>query len=163
MSREACTGAEPAVDSTGLPDGRRFMLIIRLQRTGRRNTPSYRIVIAEKSNAVKGKTLENLGHYLPSQNPPVLECDTDRVMHWVKKGAGMSDTVARMLAKKGVKGLERFVVKYTKQKSKKESAETPAAPAPAAPAAAAKPEAPEAPKDSAPVENSEAKATDAKA
>ncbi len=42
------------------------MLVVRLQRTGRKNLPAYRIVVAEKARPVKGKYLEIVGHYLPA-------------------------------------------------------------------------------------------------
>ena len=116
------------------------MLVIRLQRTGRKNLPSYRIVVAEKARPVKGKFLEILGHYLPAQNPPVFEVDQEQVAAWVKKGAIPSDTVARLLKRQGMKDMEKFIFRYPKRKSKNaepEAEPTAAAPAPApAPAAA---------------------------
>ena len=122
------------------------MLKIRLQRTGRENTPTYRIVLAEKSAPAKGKFLEILGHYLPARDPVILEHKEERITHWISKGAIPSDTVARILAKKGMKGLDKYFQKYAKQRPKGE--EPPAPEAPAAPAAEIKAEAPkeEAPK-----------------
>jgi small subunit ribosomal protein S16 len=116
------------------------MLVIRLQRTGRENTPTYRIVLSEKSKHAKKGVQESFGHYLPSGKNPVFECNQERVAHWVKMGAIPSDTVARLLAKAGMKGMDKYYIKYTKQKSKKappEGAAAPAAAAPAAPAAEA--------------------------
>jgi small subunit ribosomal protein S16 len=108
------------------------MLVIRLQRTGRTNLPSFRLVVAEKARSAKGKFQEIVGHYLPAQNPPVFEVVTDRVTHWVKNGAQPSDTVARLLKRHGVQNMERFIQRYAKRKSKNPEAEA-AAPA-AAPA-----------------------------
>jgi small subunit ribosomal protein S16 len=114
------------------------MLVIRLQRTGRENTPTFRIVVSEKARSAKKGTLEILGHYLPSREQPVFECHQDRLEHWISKGAQPSDTMARLLKKAGAQGMDKFIVRYAKQKSKKE-AEAPkaATPAPAAPAAEA--------------------------
>ena len=112
------------------------MLVIRLQRTGRENLPSYRLVVAEKARPVKGKYLEIVGHYLPARDPAVLEKKDDRIVHWIAKGAQPSDTIARLLKRAGVDGMDKFIRSYTKQKSKKEAA--------AAPAASAAPEAPKA-------------------
>jgi len=47
------------------------MLKIRLQRTGRENIPTYRIVVADKRDPVKGKFLEVVGHYLPARDPVI--------------------------------------------------------------------------------------------
>ncbi|MDD5054800.1 MAG: 30S ribosomal protein S16 [Candidatus Peribacteraceae bacterium] len=115
------------------------MLIIRLQRTGRENTPTFRIVVSEKARSAKKGALEILGHYLPSQKEGVFTCKTDRVKYWIGKGAQVSDTMARLLKKNGLEGMEKFIQRYTKQKSKGEEeakpAEAAAAPAPeAAPA-----------------------------
>jgi small subunit ribosomal protein S16 len=103
------------------------MLVIRFQRTGRRNVPTFRLVVAEKSAAVKGKVVEYLGHYLPARNPYVFEFEKARLEHWLTMGAHPSDTAARLLARAGVKNLEKFIERYTKQKKKgEEGAETPA-------------------------------------
>lgn len=120
------------------------MLTIRLQRTGRENLATYRIVVAEKARPVKGKFLEIVGHYLPAQKDPVFNVDDKRVEHWVGKGAVPSNTLARLLKKKGMKGMEKFIVSYAKQRSKSAPAEEPAAP-PAPAAAAPVAEAPAAP------------------
>lgn len=123
------------------------MLVLRLQRTGRKNLPTYRLVVAEKSHAVKGKPLEIIGHYLPAREKTVFEFDTERITHWVSKGAHPSDTVARLLKRNGVNGMEKFIQRYTKQKEKNPSEEVvapAAAPAPT-PAPAAEAPAAEAP------------------
>lgn len=114
------------------------MLILRLQRTGRENSPSYRLVVAEKARPVKGKFLEHVGHYLPARDPAVLELKKDRIEHWIKQGATASDTVARLLSKNGVKGLDRYIKRYAKQRPKGDEPPAPAASsAPAAPSAEA--------------------------
>lgn len=112
------------------------MLVIRLQRTGRKNLPSYRIVAAEKARPVKGKFLEILGHYLPALKTPEIKVDTERVTALIGKGAIPSDTVARLLRKQGMKNMDKYITKYTKKRSKNAPEEEAA---PAAPAAAATP------------------------
>ncbi|MBU0767153.1 30S ribosomal protein S16 [Patescibacteria group bacterium] len=104
------------------------MLVLRLQRTGKRNDPTFRIVAAEKRRAVKGKFLEVIGHYLPTRNPTIFVCDQERVSHWVSKGAQPSNTLARLLTKEGMQGLESFIDTYTKKKKRNEE-EAPAEPA----------------------------------
>lgn len=115
------------------------MLTIRLQRTGRENLPTYRIVVAEKRWPVKSKFLEIVGHYLPAQDPAVFQHEDERIKHWVSKGAIPSDTVARLLKKAGMKEMDKFIQRYSKQKSKDPeavAAEAAAAAAAAAPAPA---------------------------
>jgi small subunit ribosomal protein S16 len=111
------------------------MLVIRLQRTGRENLPTYRLVVAEKARPVKGKFLEILGHYLPAQKDPVFEVESEKIQEWVKKGAIPSDTVARLLKKKGLKDMDKFIKRYAKRRDKNAPVEE-AAPAPAAAPAA---------------------------
>ena len=121
------------------------MLVIRLQRTGRENLPTYRLVVAEKARPVKGKFQEIVGHYLPAQKPSVFNHNAERIKVWLGKGATPSDTVARLLKNSGMEGMEKFIKRYAKQKSKKEVAAAPAmvekqaAPAAEAPAPAAEP------------------------
>ena len=112
------------------------MLVIRLQRTGRENTPTYRLVVAEKARPVKGKFLEILGHYLPARENPVFEHNDESIEKWIAKGAIPSDTVARLLKKDGLKNMDKFIERYKMQKSKKEPPPE-AAPAPAPVAAPA--------------------------
>lgn len=101
------------------------MLRIRLQRTGNKNNPTFRLVVTEKSNAAKGKSLEFLGHYLPTRDPSVFEFDQKRVEHWIANGASPTDTVARLLSRKDVKGMEKYMEQYSKKKKKKEVEEKP--------------------------------------
>lgn len=112
------------------------MLVIRLQRTGRSNLATYRLVVAEKARAVKGKFHTILGHYLPQQDPVVFTYKEEEVSAWIKKGAIPSDTAARLLKKFGMKGMEKYAKRYPKRKSKSAPAEEPAAAAAPAPAAA---------------------------
>ncbi|MDB4977932.1 MAG: small subunit ribosomal protein [Candidatus Peribacteria bacterium] len=96
------------------------MLVIRLQRTGRENLPSYRLVVAEKRKPVKGKFMEILGHYLPARNPAIFEHNPENITKWIEKGAIPSNTVARLLRKNGMKDMDKFIATYTKRKSKKD-------------------------------------------
>lgn len=96
------------------------MLVIRLQRAGRKKLPFYRVVVAEKSSPVKGKFLERVGHYNPLSNPKELVLEQDRVKHWITSGAQPSQTVARLLAKEGIKEVEKFIKDIPSKPSKKE-------------------------------------------
>lgn len=107
------------------------MLVLRLQRTGRSRIPTYRVVLAEKSWAAKGRFREILGHYLRDRKPPVFQVKEERIGYWVQRGAVPSNTLARALQKHGIAGMEKFIVRYAKKKPKSasEAPGTPAAPA----------------------------------
>lgn len=71
------------------------MLVIRLQRVGKKNQPSYRVVLAEKTSPVKGKFIEILGNYNPRSKTKAFK--KDRILYWTSKGAKTSPTVHNLL------------------------------------------------------------------
>jgi small subunit ribosomal protein S16 len=73
------------------------MLMIRLARFGAKKKPTYRVVVIEKDRARDSKAIEVVGHYNPVADPAVVELKHDRIEHWVKSGACLSDTVERLL------------------------------------------------------------------
>ena len=77
------------------------MLKIRMQRTGRINTPSYRIVVVEHTASPKaGKFVDKVGTYDPKSKQRLL--DTERIKHWLSVGAKPSATVHNMLVSLGI-------------------------------------------------------------
>ena len=78
------------------------MLVIRLQRMGRKKSPSYRLVISENARDTQGRALELLGHYNPVAQPKIVELKTDRIKHWLDQGAGTSEAVHNLLVREGV-------------------------------------------------------------
>lgn len=77
------------------------MLMIRLQRVGRVNIPTFRVVLTDSKNSTKsGKYLEVLGTYDAVNN--IKEIKADRVKHWMGHGAKLSDTVHNWLIDKKV-------------------------------------------------------------
>jgi small subunit ribosomal protein S16 len=73
------------------------MLMIRLARFGAKKKPFYRVVVIEKERARNGRNLEVVGHYNPLTKPAKVVLKHDRLDHWVKNGAQMSDTVQRLV------------------------------------------------------------------
>lgn len=72
------------------------MLMIRLQRVGRKNQPSFRLVLTDSKNAAKsGKFLEILGSHNYRKEDTVLK--GDRINHWIKMGAQLSDSANNLL------------------------------------------------------------------
>jgi small subunit ribosomal protein S16 len=76
------------------------MLKIRLRRVGGTNAPAYRIVVSDSRRTPTAKIVEELGHYDPTKNPPVLYFDRDKAKAWIAKGASPSDTIKRLIVKK---------------------------------------------------------------
>lgn len=112
------------------------MLVIRLQRTGRRNQVAYRIVVAEHSAPVKGRVVDSVGMYNPSEQKKI-NFDAAKIEDWISKGAKPSDTVASLLKANGMKGMEKFVGRRDLKRAKKNPSEEEQAAAEAAAAPAA--------------------------
>ncbi len=72
---------------------------IRLRRDGAKNSPYYRIVVADKHSPRDGKFLELIGTYDPKKKGDNSTVKLARVEHWVKNGARPSDTVASIIKK----------------------------------------------------------------
>ena len=72
---------------------------IRLKRIGAKNSPVFRIVVADSRSPRDGKFLEELGTYHPLQKGNNFNLDLDRAEHWVKNGAQPSETVASFIKK----------------------------------------------------------------
>ena len=75
------------------------MLMIRLARFGARKQPYYRVVVIEKDRARNGRSVEVVGTYNPRTNPASVELKRDRIDYWTSKGARLSETVGKLLAK----------------------------------------------------------------
>ncbi len=75
---------------------------IRLKRFGRKGAPHYRIVIADSRKPRDGATIEEIGYYNPKADPPLVEINEDRAVHWLLTGAQPTDTVRSLLKKAGI-------------------------------------------------------------
>jgi small subunit ribosomal protein S16 len=76
------------------------MLTIRLSRTGKKNDPSFRLLVTEKTNPVKGKFLEELGFYNPRRKTKSFK--KERILYWIGQGVGCSATVHNLLVKEKI-------------------------------------------------------------
>lgn len=75
------------------------MVKIRLRRMGSRNHPFYRVVVSDARKVPTGAALDEIGYYDPRKQPAVVSIDRERVDHWVSKGALLSPTVSKLLAR----------------------------------------------------------------
>jgi small subunit ribosomal protein S16 len=78
------------------------MVRIRLRRTGRKKTPTFRIVVADSQSPRDGRFLEIIGQYVPRSGATALNLKSDRANYWLDKGAQPSDTVRSLLRKAGI-------------------------------------------------------------
>jgi len=68
---------------------------IRLRRTGKRNEPTHRVVVADARSPRDGRFIENIGIYDPRNE--VERVDLERADYWLSKGAQPSDTVRAII------------------------------------------------------------------
>ena len=91
---------------------------IRLRRTGAKKQPSYRVVVAESGSPRDGRFIEIVGHFNPRREPAELILDEDKVRRWLGNGAQPSDTVARLLAGKGLYDAAKVPARKPREKRK---------------------------------------------
>jgi len=65
-------------------------------RLGKIRTPFYRIVVIDSKKARNGLSIEEIGRYVPGQDPSVVEVNSDRAQHWLKVGAQPSAAVTKL-------------------------------------------------------------------
>lgn len=111
------------------------MLKIRLQRVGRKNIRTFRVVLTDSKNSTKsGRFQEILGTYDLENDKK--EIAADRVKYWISKGAKTSDTIHNFLIDKKIIAGKKINALPKKTPVKKEEPKKEGDAAPAAPAAA---------------------------
>jgi small subunit ribosomal protein S16 len=68
---------------------------IRLRRTGKRNAPAHRIVVADARSPRDGRFIEIIGTYDPRNK--IEKIDMERAEYWVSQGAQVSETVGAIM------------------------------------------------------------------
>lgn len=101
------------------------MLNIRLQRVGRKNDPSFRVIVVDSKLKPKaGNFLEILGSYDARKGKPVI--NKDRATYWLSVGARASGTVHNLLLDLGIVKGKKVNVLGKKTPIIKEAPATPA-------------------------------------
>ena len=77
------------------------MVRIRLKRFGRRHAPYYRLCVMDQRTPRDGQAIEEVGTYNPIEkdDTKALNLKSERITHWLSKGAQPSETVASLLRK----------------------------------------------------------------
>ena len=70
-----------------------------MKRIGAKNTPVFRIVVADNRSPRDGKFIEEIGAYQPLKKGDNFILDYERAKYWLGKGAQPSDTVASFIRK----------------------------------------------------------------
>jgi small subunit ribosomal protein S16 len=70
---------------------------IKLMRMGKIRAPYYRIVVADSRTKRDGRAIEEIGKYHPTQEPSLIEVDSERAQYWLGVGAQPTEPVAAIL------------------------------------------------------------------
>ena len=70
-----------------------------MKRIGTKNTPVFRIVVADGRSPRDGRFIEELGTYQPLKSGDNFTLDLERAKYWISKGAQPSETVASFIKK----------------------------------------------------------------
>jgi small subunit ribosomal protein S16 len=83
---------------------------MRLQRIGRKNDPSYRVVVTDSRNGPRtGNHVDLLGSYNPKMGK--FQIDGEKAKHWISKGVQVSDTIHNFLVtQKIIEGKKKNVL-----------------------------------------------------
>ncbi|WKZ27421.1 MAG: 30S ribosomal protein S16 [Candidatus Paceibacterota bacterium] len=90
------------------------MLMIRLQRVGKKKQAYFRVVLTEHTKKPQGEYQELLGTYDPHAKR--LAAQTERITFWLSQGALLSPTANNLLANHKI--LDREKVQSWKPKKK---------------------------------------------
>ncbi len=97
------------------------MLMVRLQRVGRKNDPSFRVVVVDSKEAAQsGKAIEVVGSHDARNDRTELK--VERIKYWLSVGAQASQTVHNLLVKKGALDGAKSVDVSSKKLGKKATA-----------------------------------------
>ena len=94
---------------------------IRLKRLGKTRAPHYRIVVADSRTKRDGRAIEEIGRYVPTEHPSIIEVNSERAQYWLSVGAQPTEQVAVLLkltgdfqASKGEKAVNTVKTKEAK-------------------------------------------------
>jgi len=97
----------------------KFMLVIRLLRIGKKNQPSFKVIVTDKRrSATKGRFVEEVGFYNPLTKEKVLK--QERIKYWLSVGAKPSATLFNLLISEKIIDDKKTPIYMKKVKEKEE-------------------------------------------
>ena len=66
-------------------------------RMGKIRTPFFRVVVTDSRKARNGLSIEEIGRYVPGQEPSLIEINSERAQYWLGVGAQPSEAVEALL------------------------------------------------------------------
>ncbi len=100
------------------------MLVIRLFRVGKKNQPSFKIVVTDKRRPPRaGRFVEEVGFWNPLTKEKVFKAE--RIKYWISVGAKPSDTLHNLLVSEKIIEGKKIPVHKTKKAEEKTKEEKP--------------------------------------
>ena len=65
-------------------------------RFGKIRTPYYRIVVTDSRKARNGLSIEEIGRYVPGQEPSIIQVNSERAQYWLGVGAQPTEADAAL-------------------------------------------------------------------
>ena len=93
--RESCAVSPCSQTETG--DTTTVAVKIRLKRMGKIRAPFYRVVVMDARAKRDGRAIEEIGKYHPTEEPSVIDINSDRAQYWLGQGAQPTEAVAALL------------------------------------------------------------------
>jgi small subunit ribosomal protein S16 len=66
---------------------------IKLKRMGKIRAPYYRVVVADSRTKRDGRAIEEIGKYHPTNDPSVIDINSERAQYWLGVGAQPTEAV----------------------------------------------------------------------
>ncbi len=70
---------------------------IRLKRMGKIRQPYYRVVVADSRTKRDGRAIEEIGKYHPTEEPSLIDINSERAQYWLGVGAQPTEQVLALL------------------------------------------------------------------
>ena len=70
---------------------------LRLTRIGGKKNPIWRVVVADQRSARDGRIIETVGQYNAQTEPSTIKLNSDRIQHWLDRGAQPTDQVRKLI------------------------------------------------------------------
>jgi len=64
---------------------------------GKIRTPFFRVVVTDSRKARNGLSIEEIGRYVPGQEPSLIEINSERALYWLGTGALPTEAVEALL------------------------------------------------------------------
>jgi small subunit ribosomal protein S16 len=75
---------------------------LRLSRVGGKKDPIWRVVVADQRSPRDGRIIESIGQYNAQTDPSTIRIDSERVRHWLDRGAQPTEQVRKLLKIQGI-------------------------------------------------------------